>query len=185
MPQQMTAQDVLRELRRLRYSARKKRYLGITWIASQAGYGRTALYNAIITGYVTERMADCVGAVFQNVQNARNHTTRSSLGDYGGGVDPRGGPRSARRPDDGRLRSARQLRSKSGEMGRTAGGRRKHFSSGRMMEAPHNVALVARANKPPAVTDKLNPVKQPLAQCPTDPATIRIEVGRLLGKHLR
>ena len=84
MPQQMTAQDVLRELRRVRYSPRKKRYLGITWIASQAGYGRTALYSAIISGYVTKRMADCVGTVFQNAQIARDQVTRSSLGEYGG-----------------------------------------------------------------------------------------------------
>jgi hypothetical protein len=58
-------------------------------------------------------MADHVGTVFQNVQIARDHTTRSSLGEYGGGVDPRGGPRPARRADDGRLRAARLLRGRS------------------------------------------------------------------------
>jgi hypothetical protein len=35
------------------------------------------------------------------------NTTFSSLGPYDGGVDPRGGPRFARRPDDRRLRAAR------------------------------------------------------------------------------
>jgi hypothetical protein len=54
-----------------------------------------------------------------------------------------------------------------------------HYRSGRMMEAPHGVAPVARANKPPA-----NAVKQPLAQAPTAPATIRIDVGKLLTRQL-
>jgi hypothetical protein len=54
-----------------------------------------------------------------------------------------------------------------------------------MMEALHEVAPVVGANKPPAVIEKLNAVKQPLAQAPTAPATIRIEVGRLLAKQLR
>ena len=106
----MNPNDVLRALRTLRYSPRKGRPMSIAWIAVQAGYGRSAIYNAIITGYVTKRMADHVGTVFQNVQIARGQVTRSSLGDYGGGVDPRGGPRPARRPDDGRLRSTRLLR---------------------------------------------------------------------------
>jgi hypothetical protein len=47
------------------------------------------------------------------------------------------------------------------------------------MEAPHDVALVARANKPPEVNEKLDAVKEPLAEA------IRIDVGKLLTKQLR
>jgi hypothetical protein len=106
----MNADDVLRALRQVRYSPRKGRRISIAWVAAQAGYGGTALYNAILTGHVTKRMADRVGAVFQNVQITKDQVARSSLGEYGGGIDARGGRRPVRRLDDGRLR---QLRGKS------------------------------------------------------------------------
>jgi hypothetical protein len=51
--------------------------------------------------------------------------------------------------------------------------------------AAHDVAPVARANKPPTVTEELNAVKLALAQGLTAPAIIRIEVSRLLAKQLR
>jgi hypothetical protein len=235
----MTAQDVLRELRRVRYSPRKKRYLGITRIASQAGYGRTALYNAIVTGYVTKRMADHVGTVFQNVQIARDEVPRSPLGEYDGGVDARGGPRPARRPDDGRLRAARLLRgnASSGPYGGGddhagaddhAGGsdsrggpcparrpddRRLRSAQASGDTSGANAYLgplggktenalsrgpygggTAKIRAPgtdrpsaqtPAVIDKLNAMKQAPTQVPTSPATIRIDVGRLLAKKFR
>ena len=49
-------------------------------------------------GSVTKAMAERVGAILQNVQISRDHTA-VSLGEYGGGPDPRGGARFARRPD--------------------------------------------------------------------------------------
>jgi hypothetical protein len=52
-------------------------------------------------------MAARVGQVLQNVTNYRNQITHSSLGEYGGGPDPRGGARFARRPDDRRLKATR------------------------------------------------------------------------------
>jgi hypothetical protein len=53
-------------------------------------------------------MAKHIGTVLQNVTLSEGHTTVSSgLGPYDGGIDPRGGPRFARRPDDRRLRAAR------------------------------------------------------------------------------
>jgi hypothetical protein len=103
----MTPDDVLRALRTLRYSPRKGRRMSIGWIAACGGYGRTALYNAIVSGYVSKRMADRIGAVFQNVQIAKDQIPLSSLGEYGGGPDPRGGARFARRPDDRRLQATR------------------------------------------------------------------------------
>jgi hypothetical protein len=48
--------------------------------------------------------------------------TRSSLGQYGGGPDPRGGARFARRPDDRRLQATRSLsaRARGGRSGADA-----------------------------------------------------------------
>jgi hypothetical protein len=85
--------------------------MSIAWIAVQAGYGRTALYNATVTGYVTKRMADRVGAVFENVvQIERDHMTLSSFV----GVDGHSRPRFARQPGDRRLRSAQASGDTSG-----------------------------------------------------------------------
>jgi hypothetical protein len=108
----MNPNDVLRALRTLRYSPRKGRRVSIAWIAACGGYGRTAVYNAIITGYVSKRMTDSIGAMFQNVQIAKDQVPLSSLPEYDC-PDPRGGPRPARRPDDGRLRAVRLLRGRS------------------------------------------------------------------------
>jgi hypothetical protein len=111
MPQQMGSEDVLRELRRIRFSARKGRGLGISYIASQAGYRRESLYRAMNRGSIGRLMAAHVGQVLRNVANFKNQVARPSLGEFGSGPDPRGGPRFARRPDDGRLRSARRINS--------------------------------------------------------------------------
>jgi hypothetical protein len=110
MPQQMSSQDVLRELRRIRYSSRKGRRLGLSWIAKQADYRRESLYRAMNRGWIGTLMTARVGQVLQNVTDYRSHTTLS-LGEYGDGLDARGGPRPARRPDDRRLRSAGRVNS--------------------------------------------------------------------------
>jgi hypothetical protein len=111
MPQQLSSQDVLRELRRIRYSSRKGRRLGLGWLARQAGYRRESLYRAMNRGWVGTLMAARVGQVLQSVADYKNQVTRSSLGEYGDGLDARGGPRPARRPDDRRLRSAGRVNS--------------------------------------------------------------------------
>jgi hypothetical protein len=49
---------------------------------------------------------------------AKNPAFPTTLGPLDPEHDPRGGPRPVRRVDDRRLRSARQLRGKSGDMGR-------------------------------------------------------------------
>jgi hypothetical protein len=97
MPQQLSSQDVLRELRRIRYSSRKGRRLDLSWIARQAGYRRESLYRAMNRGWIGTLMAARVGQVLQNVTDDRSQVTHSSLGEYGGGPDPRGGARFARR----------------------------------------------------------------------------------------
>jgi hypothetical protein len=107
MPQQLSSQDVLRELRRIRYSSRKGRRLDLSWIARQAGYRRESLYRAMNRGWIGTLMAARVGQVLQNVTDDRSQVTHSSLGEYGGGPDPRGGARFARRPDDRRLQAIR------------------------------------------------------------------------------
>ena len=122
MPQQLSSQDVLRELRRIRYSSRKGRRLDLSWIARQAGYRRESLYRAMNRGWIGTLMAARVGQVLQNVTNHRNQVARSSLGEYGGGPDPRGGARFARRPDDRRLQGTRSqsARARGGTSGTTA-----------------------------------------------------------------
>jgi hypothetical protein len=183
----MNPNDVLRALRTLRYSPRKGRRIGIAWIAAQAGYGRTALYNAVVTGYVTKRMADRIGAVFQNVQIAKDQVPLSSLGEYGGGPDPRGGSRPARRPNDRRLRSAR-LRPSSNEPMGVHGGRTENVFSrglhggGTAQIGPRGAGR--RSKQTPAVTDEPGAVKQAPTLGPTNPA-IGIDVGRLLTKQLK
>ena len=113
MPQQMSSQDVLRELSRVRYSPRKGRRLGLTWIACQSGYRRASFYRAIMRGWVSRPMAKRLGALFrQTVTLSGGHTAfPSTLGPLDPEHDPRGGPRRARRPDDRRLRSARRVNS--------------------------------------------------------------------------
>jgi hypothetical protein len=115
MPQQLSSQDVLRELRRVRYSSRKGRRLGLTWIACQTGYQRESLYRAIRRGWVSSPMADRLSAFFrQTVTFSGGHTAlASTLGPLDDGPDPRGGPRPVRRPDDRRLPAARLLRGRS------------------------------------------------------------------------
>jgi hypothetical protein len=112
MPQQMSPQDVLRELRRIRFSPRKGRRLGLSWVARQAGYQRESLYRAIRRGWMTRAMAQHLERVLRNVTLSGGHNAFSStLGPLDGGLDARGGPRPARRPDDQRLRSARHVNS--------------------------------------------------------------------------
>jgi hypothetical protein len=113
MPQEMTPQDILRELRRVRYSPRKGRRLGLTWIACLAGYRRESLYRAIMRGWVSRPMAKRLGALFrQTVTLSGGHTPLpTTLGPLDPEHDPRGGPRPVRRPDDRRLRAARRVNS--------------------------------------------------------------------------
>ena len=113
MPQQMSPQDVLRELTRVRYSPRKGRRLGLTWIACLTGYRRESLYRAIRRGWVSPPMANRLGVVLrQTVAFSGGHTSfPSTLGPLDPEHDPRGGPRPARRPDDRRLRAARHVNS--------------------------------------------------------------------------
>ena len=123
MPQQLSSQDVLRELRRIRYSSRKGRRLDLSWIARQAGYRRESLYRAMNRGWIGTLMAARVGQVLQNVTDDRSQVTHSSLGEYGGGPDPRGGARFARRPDDRRLQATRSqsARARGGTSGPYSG----------------------------------------------------------------
>jgi hypothetical protein len=131
MPLQMSSQDVLRELRRIRYSSRKGRRLGLSWIARQAGYQRESVYRAIRRGWVSNLMAIRLAVVLQNVSYGRSHTTLS-LGEYCGGPDPRGGVRFARRPDDRRLQATRsqsaarrQVGGANASLGQHGGGRKR------------------------------------------------------------
>jgi hypothetical protein len=112
MPQQISPQDVLRELRRIRFSPRRGRRLGLTFVASMAGYAPRSLYRVILRGWVSRPMADRLSAVFrQTATFSGGHTAFTTLGPLDPDHDPRGGPRPVRRVDDRRLRSARRVNS--------------------------------------------------------------------------
>jgi len=106
----MNADHVVRFLRQLRYARRRGRPIAISWVAIQSGCGRTSLYNAIVSGHISEGLADRIGRAFQNVQFGADLATLS----YDGGPDPRGGRRPVRRRDDRRLRAVRALRGTAG-----------------------------------------------------------------------
>jgi hypothetical protein len=112
MPQQMSSQDVVRELRRIRYSPRKGRRLGLTWVAFQTGYARHSLYRAIIRGWVSRPMAERLANVFiKTVTFSRGYTTFPSnlepLDADAALTDGRG--RWPRRPSRGRKRHGQIL----------------------------------------------------------------------------
>ena len=109
----MTQDEARRFLRLIRFSATKGRSLTMAWVAARCGYSREHFHRVAMYGRVSERLTESLGRAFQSVINGQNQITLSSLAEYDGGPDPRGGPRPARRPDDGRLRSARLLRSRS------------------------------------------------------------------------
>jgi hypothetical protein len=94
VPQQMSPQDVLRELRRIRFSPTKGRRINFSWLARQAGYSTQSLYRSIHRGWLSHRMASRLSGVFQK-------TTTLSTGQVApsnpldAGSDPRGRPRLA------------------------------------------------------------------------------------------
>jgi hypothetical protein len=186
----MNQDEVRRLLRFVRFSPTKGRRLTMAWVAYGSGYAREHLSRAAMHGRVSERLAKHVSRTFQSVINGQSQITRSSFAEYDGGADPRGGPRPVRRGNDGRLRSARPLRGTSranAYLGPHSGRAENAPSRG-----PHGGGTArirprgaGRAKETPAVTNKLNSVKQAFEQVPTNLATIRIDVGRLLTKQLR
>ena len=167
----MNADHVVRFLRQLRYARRRGRPIAISWVAIQSGCGRTSLYNAIVSGHISEGLADRIGRAFQNVQFGADLATLS----YDGGPDPRGGRRPVRRRDDRRLRAVRALRGTAGANASLGphGGRRGNALSrgprgGASQIGPRGAACPSEQT--PAVTE----------QGLKNPATIRIDVGRLL-----
>lgn len=237
----MTQDEARRFLRLIRFSTTKGRSFTMTWVAARCGYSREHLHRAAMHGSVSERLAKRVGRAFQSVIDGQNQITLSSLGEYGG-PDPRGGPRPARRPDDGRLRAARLLRGRlrgnaspgpyggaddqggavphggggdfrggprparrpddrrlrSARASRdTSGANSSRGPYGARPENPHpcdhygggTVQIGLRgAGRPsqhtPPVTGTPDAVEHVLEQGPTNQATIRIDVGRLLTKQL-
>jgi hypothetical protein len=95
MPQQMSSQDVLRELRRIRFSPRKGRRITIAEIARLAGYQPPSLFRVARRGSMSKTMAQRLGQVFdKTITVSGGHIAwRSSLGTLDDGRDPRGRPR--------------------------------------------------------------------------------------------
>jgi hypothetical protein len=86
----MTPEEAVRSLRTIRYSSRRKRRVGITFIARQTGYRPNSLYRVIVRGWCSRPMAKRLGQLFKNVSLFDDHTAFSSLGPLDGGRDPRG-----------------------------------------------------------------------------------------------
>jgi hypothetical protein len=192
----MTQDEVLRALRTIRYSPKRGRRVGLTFIARQAGYAPETLFRVALRGWCSRQMAERLSAILQNMTLFGGHTAcssspiLSSLGPYGGGIDPRGGPHPAHRPDDRRLRSARASGGTSEANASLGphGGRTENalsrgpYGGGTAQSGPRRAGR--RSKQTPAVTDELNAEKQAPTQGPTNPV-IRIDVGRLLKKQLR
>jgi hypothetical protein len=80
----------VRSLRTIRYSSRRGRRVGITFIARRTGYRPSSLYRVIVRGWCSWPMAKRLGQLFKNVSLFDDHTAFSSLGPLDGGRDPRG-----------------------------------------------------------------------------------------------
>jgi hypothetical protein len=187
----MTQDEVLRALRTIRYSPKRGRRVGLTFIARQAGYAPETLFRVALRGWCSRQMAERLSAALQNMIFSAGHTAlANTLGPLDGGTDPRGGPRLARRPDDRRLRSARPHRGTSGtnaSQGPHGGTTENALSRGPYAGGAAQIGprgADRRSKQTAAVTDELNAVKQAPTQGPTNPV-IRIDVSRLLTKQLR
>ena len=80
----MTPNDVLRELRRIRFSPWAGRPITIRWLARQSGYSWHSLYRAIRRGWVSPQMAERLSVTLSGHHNA-------FLGRLGAGREGRGG----------------------------------------------------------------------------------------------
>jgi hypothetical protein len=177
----MTQDEVLRALRTVRYSPKRGRRVGLTFIGRQSGYSPKALYRAVVRGWVSERMAEHLSAVLQNVTLSGGHSAfPSTLGPLDPDHDPRGGPRPARRPNDARLRSMRLLQGKSG-------GPHGAEVLNALSPGPHKRIRrrgVGRPNNETA-TGEANAAEQASERGPIVPPVIHLDVRTLLMKVLR
>jgi hypothetical protein len=77
----MTPEEIVRELRRLRYSPPKKRMgvsaVNLRSIARTADVSHMTLYRAIYTGEISARSASALGPVLESVTNEQNQKPRS------------------------------------------------------------------------------------------------------------
>jgi hypothetical protein len=97
----MTPDEALRLLRLVRYAPRQP---SLIWLAAQAGYSHTALYDAAKRDWMTQRMADRLEPAFRRIRVFDGHIVAffSRPGDFqsraggarpGAGRKPRGGAR--------------------------------------------------------------------------------------------
>jgi hypothetical protein len=77
----MTPEQIVRELRRVRFSPPEKRMgvsaVNIRTIARSAGVSHMTLYRAIYTGEISAKSAAALGPVLESVTNARDQKPRS------------------------------------------------------------------------------------------------------------
>jgi hypothetical protein len=94
MPKPMTPEDMIRELRRLRFSPKAGRPFTFAWLARQAGYTRTAIHQAIVRGSMSPLMAKRLGPSLESA-NVFRADIAPTLGRPGGGTDGRGSRRAS------------------------------------------------------------------------------------------
>jgi hypothetical protein len=187
----MTQDEVRRLLKTVRFSPTKGRRLTMAWVASRSGYSREHLHRVAMNGRISEQVAKHIGRAFQSVINRQNQGALSFAAEYWEDADLRGGARPVRRSDDGRLRSARQLKAESGvnasagphgETTENARSRRPH-DGGTSRIPPHGSGR--RSKQTPWIAEKPNAAQQALERGPTKPPVIYIDVGALIKKLVR
>jgi hypothetical protein len=107
----MSPDEVLRHLRRIRFSPRAGRPVSLAWLGRQAGYSsRHALHSAIARGHLsadmTRRLAPILAKLFLN----EGGHSAPTLGPLGGGSSVLGRPRPRSSPEELRARDAARHR---------------------------------------------------------------------------
>lgn len=79
----MSPDEVLRILRRIRYSPRAGRPVAVGWIARQAGYTPHGIAHAVTRGRLTNDMARRLTPVLARILLAEQGHNATTLGRYG------------------------------------------------------------------------------------------------------
>ena len=83
----MSPDDVLRELRKIRFSPKAGRPLTFAWLARQTGYNQASIYRAIARSCLATPMAHSIA---NTLSLLREENAQPNLGRLGAGLDGRG-----------------------------------------------------------------------------------------------
>ena len=95
----MSPDEVLRHLRRIRFSPKAGRPVSLSWIARQANYQPRSLMHAVADGRITRLMAQRLTPVIARLVLEQGGDIAATLGPLGGGSAGLGRP-GPRRPEE-------------------------------------------------------------------------------------